>query len=124
MAEALQSPQAEVMLHTFLSEAAAPAPISAQPCTILEAPLSAAGRQRLLADLALLERCEQLPLGLAPELPCLIVEAGADRIVGPEVRELLRRERPGATVIHYPEAGHCLLNTPLLTDLSAWIASL
>jgi hypothetical protein len=44
--------------------------------------------------------------------------------VGPETRAELRRERPGATVIHYPEAGHCLLNTPLLTDLSAWIASL
>jgi len=124
MAEALQSPQAEGMLHTFLGEAAAPAPISALPCTILEAPLSVPGRQRLLADLALLERCEQLPKALAPGLPCLIVEAGADRIVGPETRAELRRERPGATVIHYPEAGHCLLNTPLLPDISAWIASL
>jgi hypothetical protein len=37
------------------------------------------------------------------------------------VRELLRQERPDATVIHYPDAGHCLLNTPLLADLTAWI---
>jgi pimeloyl-[acyl-carrier protein] methyl ester esterase len=65
-----------------------------------------------------------LPQALAPGLPCLIVEAGADRIVGAQVRELLRQERPEATLIHYPEAGHCLLNTPLLADLSAWIASL
>ena len=124
MAEALQGPQAEAMLHTFLAEAAAPAPASAMPCTILEAPLSARGRQRLLDDLALLERCQRLPQALAPGLPCLIVEAGADRIVGAQVRELLRQERPEATLIHYPEAGHCLLNTPLLADLSAWIASL
>jgi pimeloyl-[acyl-carrier protein] methyl ester esterase len=124
MAEALEGPQAEAMLHTFLGEAAAPEPISALPCTILGAPLSEPGRQRLREDLALLERCQQLPEALNPQLPCLIVEAGADRIVGAETRAELRRERPGATVIHYPEAGHCLLNTPLLTDLSAWIASL
>lgn len=124
MAEALQGPQAEAMLRTFLAEAAAPAPASALPCTILETPLSAQGRQRLLDDLALLERCHGLPQALAPDLPCLIVEAGADRIVVPQVRQLLRQERPEATLIHYPEAGHSLLNTPLLTDLSAWIASL
>ncbi|QVL53507.1 MAG: alpha/beta fold hydrolase [Cyanobium sp. M30B3] len=124
MAEALQGPQAEAMLRTFLAEAAAPAPVSALPCTILDGPLSGGGRERLRADLALLERCRQLPEALAPGLPCLIVEAGADRIVGTEVRELLRRERPDATVIHYPDAGHCLLNTPLLADLTAWIASL
>jgi pimeloyl-[acyl-carrier protein] methyl ester esterase len=124
MAEALQGPQAEAMLRTFLAEAAAPAPASALPCTILETPLSAQGRQRLLDDLALLERCQRLPQALAPDLPCLIVEAGADRIVVPQVRQLLRQERPEATLIHYPEAGHSLLNTPVLTDLSAWIASL
>ncbi|MFO0105494.1 MAG: alpha/beta hydrolase, partial [Cyanobium sp.] len=100
MAEALQGPQAEAMLHTFLAEAAAPAPASALPCTILEAPLSAQGRLRLLDDLALLERGQRLPRALAPDLPCLIVEAGADRIVGAAVRELLRQERPEATLIH------------------------
>jgi pimeloyl-[acyl-carrier protein] methyl ester esterase len=121
MAEALEGPQAEGMLRTFLAEAAAPAPVSALPCTILDAPLSAGGRQRLAEDLALLESCRQLPAALAPELPCLIVEAGSDRIVGAQVRELLRQERPDATVIHYPDAGHCLLNTPLLADLTAWI---
>jgi pimeloyl-[acyl-carrier protein] methyl ester esterase len=124
IAAALQSTQAEAMLNTFLSEAAAPAPLSALPCSILDGPLSPDGRQRLLADLALLERCQRLPEALAPGLPCLIVEAGADRIVVPQARELLRQERPGATLIHYAEAGHCLLNTPLLTDLIAWIACL
>jgi pimeloyl-[acyl-carrier protein] methyl ester esterase len=124
MAEALQSPQAETMLRAFLAEAANPAPLSALPCTILDGALSAVGRERLRADLELLKRCQRLPEALAPGLPCLIVEAGADRIVGADVRELLRRERPEAAVIHYPQAGHCLLNTPLLADLTAWIASL
>lgn len=124
MSEALQGPQAEAMLHTFLAEAAAPAPLSALPYTILDSPLSPAGRQRLIADLALLEHCLRLPEALNPRLPCLIVEAGADRIVVPQARELLRQERPGATLIHYAEAGHCLLDTPLLADLVAWIAHL
>jgi len=124
MAEALQSPQAETTLQAFLAEAAAPEPLSALACTIVDGPLSATGRQRLLADLALLERCRQLPQALAAGLPCLIVEAGADRIVVPEAREQLRQERPGATLIHYAAAGHCLLNTPLLADLTTWIAGL
>jgi len=125
MAEALQSPQAETMLQDFLAEAAAPEALSELACTIVDGgPLSATGRQRLLADLALLERCRQLPQALAPGLPCLIVEAGADRIVVPEARAQLRQERPGATLIHYTEAGHCLLNTPLLADLTTWIAGL
>jgi pimeloyl-[acyl-carrier protein] methyl ester esterase len=123
MTEALRSPQAEAMLHTFLAEAAAPAPLSAVPCSILDGPLSPVGRERLLADLALLERCQGLPEALNPDLPCLIVEAGADRIVVPQARELLRQERPDATLVHYAEAGHCLLHTPLLADLIAWIAS-
>lgn len=124
MAEALQSPHAETMLRAFLAEAAAPEPVSALPCTIVDGPLSAAGRSRLLADLALLESCRRLPQALNPHLPCLIVEAGDDRIVVPEAQEGLRQERPEATVIRYPGAGHCLLNTPLLADLTAWIASL
>ncbi len=124
MAKALQSPQAEAMLHTFLAEAAAPAPLSALTSSILDGPLSAEGRERLLADLALLERCQGLPEALNPHLPCLIVEAGADRIVVPQARDLLRLERPDATLVHYAEAGHCLLQTPLLADLIAWIACL
>jgi pimeloyl-[acyl-carrier protein] methyl ester esterase len=124
MAEALQSPGAEAMLRMFLAEAAAPAPFQSLPHTILDAPLSAHGRQQLLADLALLEHCQQLPDALASHLPCLIVEAGADRIVAPQAREQLRRERPLATLIQYPDAGHCLLNTPVLPDVITWIASL
>jgi pimeloyl-[acyl-carrier protein] methyl ester esterase len=124
MAEALQSPGAETMLQQFLAEAAAPASLQSLPHTILDTPLSAQGREQLLADLALLEHCQQLPDALAPQLPCLIVEAGADRIVVPQAREQLRQERPQATLIQYPDAGHCLLHTPVLPDVITWIASL
>jgi hypothetical protein len=44
--------------------------------------------------------------------------------VVPQARDLLRLERPDATLVHYAEAGHCLLQTPLLADLIAWIACL
>jgi pimeloyl-[acyl-carrier protein] methyl ester esterase len=124
MGEALRGDQAETMLRAFLAEAAAPEPPSALPNSILDGPLGQEGRQRLRADLALLERCSCLPQALATPIPCLIVEAGADRIVVPEARAQLRQERPDARVIHYAHAGHCLLQTPVLADVIAWIASL
>lgn len=124
MAEALVGPAPETMLWAFLTEAAAPVPVSELPVTILDAPLAPEGRQRLRDDLELLEQGSGLPAALPAAIPCLIVEAGADRIVVPEARELLRRERPEASVIHYPEAGHCLLGTPVVRDLLAWIDSL
>jgi pimeloyl-[acyl-carrier protein] methyl ester esterase len=124
MAEALAGPRAETMLKAFLSEAAAPKSLSQLPWTILDAPLHGAGRDRLQGDLALLGRTAGLPPALPAAVPCLIVEAGADRIVIPEARTLLRQERPDATVIHYPDAGHCLLGSPVVQDLMAWIDSL
>jgi len=116
--------EAEAMLSRFLAEAAAPQPLSRLNATILETPLSAAGRRLLLDDLTLLAASRGLPAALPADLPCLVVEAGADRIVAPEARELLRRERPAAAVLTYPEAGHCLLDTPVVPDVIAWIASL
>ena len=124
MGEALQGHQAEAMLRAFLGEAAAPQPFSALTSTILDAPLTAAGRRRLLADLALLESRRQLPEALAASVPCLIVEAGHDRIVGPAMRRQLRQERPQAALLEYPDAGHCLLQTPVLADVIAWIGNL
>ena len=124
MAAALAGNEAEAMLRTFLGEAAAPQSVTELPATILDAPLPAAGRHRLQADLELLERCHSLPEALPARAPCLIVEAGADRIVVPEARALLRRERPDAQVLTYPEAGHCLLGTPLVRDVITWIEAL
>lgn len=123
MAAALAGPDAEAMLRQFLAEAAAPQPLAQLPCTLVDTPLSAAGRSRLQHDLALLEQCSQLPAALASSCRCLIMEAGADRIVVPEARALLRRERPGATLITYPEAGHCLLGTSVVRDVIGWIAA-
>ena len=124
MASALEGDQAEEMLETFLQQAAGPEPISALPSTILAAPLSSEGRSRLLQDLRLLAGTTGLPKALSTEIPCLLVEAGRDGIVVPEARALLRQERPQASVIHYEQAGHCLLNTTVVRDVMTWIASL
>ena len=70
------------------------------------------------------DRARGLPAALPAAIPCLVVEAGADRIVVPRARELLRRERPEAAVIHYAEAGHCLLGTPVVQEVMAWIDNL
>lgn len=124
MAEALNGPPAEAMLRTFLARATAPQPLSQLPTTVVDQPLSSRGRELLLSDLALLRATESLPRALPAHCPCLIVEAGDDRIVVPETRALLRQERPDATVIHYPQAGHCLLATPVVRDVMTWIAQL
>jgi pimeloyl-[acyl-carrier protein] methyl ester esterase len=124
MTDALAGAEAEAMLRRFLAEAAAPQPLSRLNGTIVDTPLGPAGRRRLHDDLALLAASRSLPAALPADLPCLIVEAGADRIVAPRTRELLRQERPAAAVLTYPEAGHCLLDTPVVPDVIAWIASL
>lgn len=124
MAQALAGAEAEAMLRTFLARAAAPQPLDQLPSTVVDQPLSASGRARLQGDLALLQATAALPEALPAHCPCLIVEAGDDRIVVPETRALLRRERPDATVIHYPQAGHCLLATPVVRDVMTWIAQL
>jgi pimeloyl-[acyl-carrier protein] methyl ester esterase len=121
MGEALRGPQPEAMLRAFLTKADAPQPLSQLPVTVVDEPLPPEGRKRLLNDLELLASTQALPEALPAAIPCLIVEAGADRIVVPEVRALLRRERPEATVIHYLESGHCLLGTPVVQDVVAWI---
>ncbi|MEX1317900.1 MAG: alpha/beta fold hydrolase [Synechococcaceae cyanobacterium] len=124
MAEALNGAEPEGMLWAFLAEAAAPQPVSQLPVTVVDEPLRPEGRQRLQEDLELLAGTGALPSALPATIPCLIVEAGADRIVVPAAREQLRRERPTAAVIHYPGAGHCLLGTPVVRDLMAWIDTL
>jgi pimeloyl-[acyl-carrier protein] methyl ester esterase len=124
MAQALRGPAPEAMLRQFLSEAAAPQPLSQLPATIVDQPLTDAARGQLLADLELLGSTTALPAALPAAIPCLIVEAGADHIVVPEARVLLRQERPHAELILYPEAGHFLLGTPVVREVMGWIAGL
>lgn len=124
MAQALRGPAPDAMLRQFLSEAAAPQPLSQLPATIIDQRVTDAARRQLLVDLELLAATTALPAALPAAIPCLIVEAGADRIVVPEARALLRKERPHAALIHYPEAGHCLLGTPVVPEVMGWIAGL
>ncbi|MFN9644895.1 MAG: alpha/beta hydrolase [Cyanobacteriota bacterium] len=114
---------ARAMLRRFLSEAVAPDPIEAMAPGPEAGPLEPPQRERLRADLELLERTEGLPEAFPPGLPVLIVEAGEDRIVAPEARALLRKALPEATRLLLPGAGHALLTAPLLHPLLSWLAT-
>jgi pimeloyl-[acyl-carrier protein] methyl ester esterase len=124
MAAALEeATAARAMLQRFLSEAAAPDPIEALPAGPAEGPLALPQLERLRADLELLERTEGLPQGFPMDVPVLLVEAGADRIVAPEARALLREALPRATCLPLPGAGHALLTAPLAPLLLPWLAT-
>lgn len=122
MAAALADPtEARAMLRRFLSEAAAPDPIEAMAPGPADGPLTPVGLERLGADLQLLGQTESLPEAFPTNVPVLIVEAGADRIVAPPVRALLREALPGATVLEVPNGGHALLRAPVLDPVLAWL---
>lgn len=113
--------EAGAMLASFLAEATAPIPLAALPSSILEQPLPPAGQARLLADLELLEATAGLPEAFPRQAPCLIVEAGADRIVAPEASEALRQSLPHADHLLLQGAGHGLLATPVVPMVIGWI---
>jgi pimeloyl-[acyl-carrier protein] methyl ester esterase len=113
--------QATAMLRTFLGEATAPVPMEALPCTILDQPLQPEGQARLLADLELLEASTGLPEAFPRRAPCLIVAAGADRIVTPEASAALRESLPRADHLLMQGAGHALLATPVVPMVMGWI---
>lgn len=121
MAKGLKGDGAESVLRAFLKEAASPQSSSQLPATILESPLSAHGRRRLLEDLALLANTEGLPQGLSSTSPVLIVEAERDRIVLPETRRLLREALPQAERIECAGIGHALLAPALVDQVIAWM---
>ena len=124
MAAALEeATTARAMLQSFLGEAAAPDPVEALPVGPAEGPLAPPQLARLRADLELLERTEGLPRGFPMGVPVLLVEAGADRIVTPDARALLRQALPRATCLSLPGAGHALLTAPLAEPLFAWLAT-
>ncbi|WP_228007125.1 alpha/beta fold hydrolase [Cyanobium sp. LEGE 06143] len=124
MAQQLQGPEAQAMLRRFLEKAAAPQPLSALPVSILDSPLSAEGRERLLHDLILLQHCEALPEGFPTQARCLVVEAEQDQIVGPEARAWLQRALPAAERIGVEGAGHALLVPSWLEMVIGWLREL
>jgi pimeloyl-[acyl-carrier protein] methyl ester esterase len=124
MAEQLASAQAGAMLQTFLERAAAPQAASLLPPGISAAPLGESGRQRLAQDLALLAGTAGLPPGFPPHARVLIVEGGADQIVVPEARALLRDALPAADCLTLAGVGHCLLSPALVPLVCSWIEAL
>lgn len=123
MGAALADPtSARAMLRRFLNEAAAPDPVEAMAPGPADGPLTAEGLERLRRDLELLGQTHGLPEAFPKGVPVLIVEAGADRIVAPPVRVLLREALPQAEVLEMAGAGHALLRAPLLEPVLAWLA--
>ncbi|MFM7087674.1 MAG: alpha/beta fold hydrolase [Cyanobium sp.] len=116
---------AQAMLRRFRQEAAAPDPVELLPPGPADLLLSDTCRERLRRDLALLGRSEGLPAGFPAAVPVLVVEAGQDRIVVPEARQLLRRDLEGITdALQWhtlEEAGHCLLRGPVLEPVLGWL---
>ncbi len=124
MAEQLSCDQASTMLQTFLERAAAPQPVSLLPPVISDTPLPAAGRHRLAVDLELLASTSGLPEGFPSGARLLIVEAGADQIVVPEARQLLKQALPSADRLHLAGVGHCLLSPVLVPMVCSWLEGL
>ena len=116
-----QAQRAQALLREFLAQAAAPAPVDLLPAGPAQTPIAAAGRALLRRDLDRLARCLDLPDGFPERRPVLIVEAGADRIVVAEARELLRQRLPDASRLVLPEAGHALLDPALIPAVLEWI---
>ena len=113
--------RAQVLLRAFLDLAAQPDPPALMPSGPADQPVGAAARQRLRDDLARLEASEDLPAGFPEGVPVLLVEAGDDRIVAPEMRELLRQRLPQAERLLLPAAGHAFLSTPPQAAVLQWL---
>ncbi|MCP9775244.1 alpha/beta fold hydrolase [Cyanobium sp. WAJ14-Wanaka] len=124
MADQLRGQGAEAMLQAFLAKAAFPADPGLLPHTLLEQPLGARGREKLQADLALLGATGGLPTGFPKGARVLIVEAGQDQIVAQESRQALRESLPHADWLLFQNAGHCLLETPVLAMVMGWLEAL
>jgi len=113
--------RAQALLRTFLGRAADPDPASLMPPGPADQPVGPQARQRLRDDLALLAACEDLPEGFPEQRPVLLVEAGCDRIVGPDGREWLRQRLPAAERLLLPRAGHAFLCTPPQAAVLQWL---
>lgn len=121
MASRLAAGDASALLHDFHIQVAAPFPPERLPQGPLQQGISAAGAQRLAADLERLASTSGLPSGLPAGIPILLVEAADDQIVSAASRTLLRQALPQATVWTLPVAGHALLGTDLPAAVLQWI---
>ncbi len=119
--EASRALRAQAMLQTFLSRAAAPQSSQELPPLPGDEPVGPQARQRLRADLQLLESTSGLPAGFPEQVPVLIVEAGADRIVEPASRKLLREALPQAECLTLEGVGHALLAPELIPLVLEWL---
>ncbi|MEB3266224.1 MAG: hypothetical protein VKN13_06375 [Cyanobacteriota bacterium] len=119
--EAQRAATAQAMLQQFLVRAAAPQPADQLPGGPAQAPISASGRALLRADLERLAATTGLPAGWPTGARVLIVEAGADQIVTPPVRALLRAALPAAEVLERPGTGHALLDPGLIPAVLGWL---
>ena len=126
MRRAIGSPEEAAMLQTFLQRAAAPTDVSALPPSPGSQGLTAAGRERLRADLDRLTTTAGVPQGLPRTARVLIVEAASDAIVVPEASKCLRSElnnRLEQAPEHWclPNMGHALLIPDLLIHVREWL---
>lgn len=119
--EATAARRAQGLLADFLAQAANPDPVALLPAGPADHPVGPQARRRLRHDLALLAACAGLPAGWPTRAAVLLVEAGADAIVDPEARELLRQSLPTAEHHTVPEAGHALLRAPLIPAVLEWL---
>jgi pimeloyl-[acyl-carrier protein] methyl ester esterase len=78
----------------------------------------------LAQDLALLAATAGLPPAFPAHARVLIVEGGADQIVVPEARALLRDALPAADQLSLAGVGHCLLSPALMPLVCSWIEAL
>ena len=124
MAAQLAGDGAETMLRSFLARAAAPQSAELLPPGLTTAPLGPKGREQLGHDLHLLGRSAGLPEGFPSQAKVLLVEGGADQIVSPEARHLLRQALPSADTLTLAGVGHCLLSPALVPLVCGWIGAL
>ncbi len=129
MARQLEAPEsARAMLQQFMRNAAAPESADLLPPGPADGPLGALQRQRLRQDLELLGRTTGLPPDFPPGIPVLVVEAAQDQIVAPAARQLLRSDlevqRNRTDWLTLEEAGHCLLQPGLVSQVMAWLQTL
>lgn len=117
----VDEPRTRSMLTDFLAKAAAPQPADLLPPGPIDGPLDQTNRTRLREDLRILENCTGLPEGFPTSARILIVEAGEDRIVEPESRQLLRAALPQAEIMTLPGIGHALLYADLIERVVAWV---
>ena len=113
-----------IMLKQFMGKVAHPQSVDLLPPGPVDGPLDEANRMRLREDLALLERCADLPEGFPRGARVLIVEPEADQVVEPVARAMLRAALPEADVIALPGIGHALLAGDVITRVVEWVGSL